>query len=384
MSKKLLSIAAVSLLFTSGAFAELLVYEPFDYPVDLSDSVAGALEGKEGGLGFGGAWEDMLSGSNAGIPFLYGFDGNTEGTNDGNPTWDGVVDNVETVGAYVGLSPFSNDQLEDRINARRELAQSAGEMAGADGVLWASMVVHFEDNRFFFAPALALTDGGGFQERVVSLTDDSNGLGIGNGGQPINDGRNSTDVTISHYVTGMRDEGTKTDVTNLDTGLSDYLIVLKYEFGEDSDSLAAAVFEETEELTEAAFDEKTAETVATVDIDEDTLTTLAVGITRAGNAYDEIKIGDTFGDVTGDATGASGPVVLSIATSVIAPGTVDFSWVAVEGKVYDIVSSTDLSTAPTEWEVWRDLENIQGDEVSVVDGTGEPRRFFALVEKDAP
>jgi len=368
----------------SGSDAALLVYEPFDYPINLEDAVEGALNGKEGAIGFSGPWEDMTSGSNAGIPFLFDSAGNTEETNGIKPDWDGVFDNLEQVGGYVGLSPFSNDVQEDRINARRPLAQSAGEMAGADGVLWMSMVVHFEDSRFVFAPALALSDGGGFQERVTNLSDSSNGLGFGNGGPPINDGRNATDITVSHYVEGIRDEATKVDVMNLDTAIADYLIVCKYEFGEASDSLAIAVFDESAEISEAAFDANTVEVSATVDIDEDTLTTLAVGVTRAGNAYDEIKIGDTFGDVTGDAAAAAGPIVLEIFPSVATPGAFDFSWSPNEGKVYDLVSDTDLFLDPATWAVWQAQSDLATGLTTGVPAGAEGTRFFALIEKNAP
>ena len=131
--KFITSLALLGLAGSISAQAALLVYEPFEYIPDLSDPLLGALNGKDGGAGFAGAWEDMTSGSNAGEGFIYDGTGNTEGSNGAKPDWDGVVDNLPSVGGYVGLSPYANDQLEDRLNARGALEQSAGAMAGADG-----------------------------------------------------------------------------------------------------------------------------------------------------------------------------------------------------------------------------------------------------------
>lgn len=60
------SVTLVSCLSLANLPAALLVYEPFGYPPDLSDAVAGAQNGKNGGTGFAGPWEDMTTGSNAG------------------------------------------------------------------------------------------------------------------------------------------------------------------------------------------------------------------------------------------------------------------------------------------------------------------------------
>lgn len=379
MSVKPKHLAILGLSSALVANAELLVYEGFDYPVDLSDPVLGALEGKDGGTGFGGAWEDMTAGSNNGIPFVYGSEGNTNGANIGDmrtlPDWDGVVDNLEQVGGYVGLSPYSSDQFEDRINARRALAQSAGEMAGPDGVLWMSMVVHFVDTRFNFSPGLMFTDGGGFSERVRDITDGSTGIGIGHGSAW------GIDLNAITYNAGVFD--TRTNVSDLSTTL-DQVLILKFEFGAESDTISTWFFTEDQELSEAVFDENALGTSSSFNIDENSLTTLAVGFTRAGNCYDEIRIGDTFGDVTGSVSVATGPLVLGIAVNDPAAGTLDFSWEARDGKVYDLVSSVDLSTAPETWSVWDGRSNLDVGELTAVPGGPEEKRFFAIVEKNAP
>lgn len=275
-------LGVATLCMMAGAsHAGLVVYEGFDYAV-------GVQNGLNGGTGFAGAWEDMTAGSNAGEGYVYSSSGNTEGTNGNKPDWDGAVDNLPQTGGYIGLSPFVNDSTQDRNNARRALAQSAGAMAGADRILWMSMAVHFEDNRFNFSPGLMLTDGGGFSERVRDITDGSTGIGIGHGSAW------GIDLNAITYNAGAFD--TRTNISNISTTL-DNVIVLKYEFGDTTDKVSAWFFTEDQALSEAVFDANALSTTSTFNIDEFTLDTLAVGITRAGNAYDEIRIGDSFTDV---------------------------------------------------------------------------------------
>jgi hypothetical protein len=75
--KLIQTICLLVLAGTLGARAGLLAYEPFDYPPDLTDPALGAQDGKGGGTGFAGGWEDMRSGSNAGEGFIYDSAGNT-------------------------------------------------------------------------------------------------------------------------------------------------------------------------------------------------------------------------------------------------------------------------------------------------------------------
>jgi hypothetical protein len=70
------------------------------------------------------------------------------------------------------------------------------------------------------------------------------------------------------------------------------------------------------------------------------------------------------------------------------PGNYDFSWNSSAGKVYDLVSSEDLSTAPSTWAVWQGKSGIAASETGTttlinIPGGGTPRRFFAVVEKAA-
>jgi len=70
------------------------------------------------------------------------------------------------------------------------------------------------------------------------------------------------------------------------------------------------------------------------------------------------------------------------------PGQYDFQWDSQAGKVYDLVSSTDLSTAPETWSVWNGQADLAAspptNTLGNIAGGGDVRRFFAVLEKDAP
>ena len=68
-------------------------------------------------------------------------------------------------------------------------------------------------------------------------------------------------------------------------------------------------------------------------------------------------------------------------------GNLDFSWDSRAGKLYDLVTSTDLDTPIPEWEIHQGYANIPGtppeNMLENVDPDGD-RRFFAMIEKDVP
>jgi hypothetical protein len=85
---------------------------------------------------------------------------------------------------------------------------------------------------------------------------------------------------------------------------------------------------------------------------------------------------------------SSGPFAFSILPNTMTPGNYDFTWTSQAGKEYDLVSSTDLSTAIATWPVWDGRTGLPAtppeNVLAGVPGGGDTRRFFALVEKDAP
>lgn len=84
---------------------------------------------------------------------------------------------------------------------------------------------------------------------------------------------------------------------------------------------------------------------------------------------------------------SSGNFSLIITPTKGSPGNYDFKWNSQDGKLYDLVSSTDLSTAPSTWAVYLGNENIMGtgpiNTLTNLSGTG-PVRFFVVIEKDSP
>lgn len=173
-------------LTTSLANADILVYEGFNY-TPVNDRVGGAVHGKNGGVGWGGAWVDGTAGL-PGEAFVFDRRGNPEDLYDGvygggYPDWDGASTNIPSTPNYSGCSDWSNSGgNQSYTHSYRALAQSADAMAGADNVLWVSMVVHFSNNGFSTVPGLALTDGGYLIDRSEVLqangsTGDAIGIG---------------------------------------------------------------------------------------------------------------------------------------------------------------------------------------------------------------
>ena len=100
--------AFLSFALVCACPAQLLVYEPFDYQIH-NHEIQGRLEGRNGGLGFSEPWKDTAG--SAGHAFIYDQRGNTAklfsgGRGESKPAWDGVVDNLPTMGGYMGTSDW--------------------------------------------------------------------------------------------------------------------------------------------------------------------------------------------------------------------------------------------------------------------------------------
>lgn len=91
--------------------------------------------------------------------------------------------------------------------------------------------------------------------------------------------------------------------------------------------------------------------------------------------------------VAGGGGGGSGG--LEVSKNGAAPENFDFTWNSTAGKLYDLVSSTDLSTNPETWPVWQGNEDIPAAQDGVNQlfdipsglEIGDPRRFFAIRER---
>ena len=79
---------------------------------------------------------------------------------------------------------------------------------------------------------------------------------------------------------------------------------------------------------------------------------------------------------------------LVIRESETTPGSFDFEWVGQAGKLYDLVSSTDLTTDPLTWPAWNEHSSLEVSGDSLIISTSAPgdglQRFFAVIEKSAP
>jgi len=110
--------------------------------------------------------------------------------------------------------------------------------------------------------------------------------------------------------------------------------------------------------------------------------TIVLGVEDANDFVNRVIFDDVSLEVEG-----SDPTPLTITANGENAGNYDFTWGSKLGRLYDLVSSTDLSTAPETWTVWEGQADILGTSgvirLSDVPGGEDTRRFFALIEKPA-
>ncbi len=80
---------------------------------------------------------------------------------------------------------------------------------------------------------------------------------------------------------------------------------------------------------------------------------------------------------------------LTIRPNAETAGTFDFEWNSQPGKIYDLLTSTDLADPIAEWSIYDDGETVYEAIPSAGETTtltavpsSDPRRFFALSEYD--
>lgn len=287
---KKINLTIISLLVTIVVChaGDLLVYEPFDYK-PYNNEIQGRLEGRNGGLGFAEAWKDIAG--ERGYAFIYDKRGNAEDLYDGkwgegNPSWDGVVDNLPTMGGYVGMSDW---ERTGGIHSTRKLSQSAGAMAKANGgVLWLSSVWHLPNQSFFMPIGIALaSNGSGFKERAIIIYDKGDAIGVGNGKLMRKRGKLNPMI----WQKGVEIAGTTGPKIS---GKKDIVVILKFEFG-DTDKVSAWYFHEDQKISQEVFNKNAISCSAK--IDENTLDYLIIGTGLKENAVDEIRMGKTFKSV---------------------------------------------------------------------------------------
>jgi len=134
----------------------------------------------------------------------------------------------------------------------------------------------------------------------------------------------------------------------------------------------------TDQLPVFTYDDGVTRTLGTVSFD-----TSALGETWDTSALSLVD--DNAGTIY--LTGLSNVITPIVLTIVPNGANFDFSWDSKDGKLYDLVSSTDLMTAPETWPAWNGNADIVGaaptNMLTSVPGGG-PIRFFAVIEKDPP
>jgi hypothetical protein len=117
-----------------------------------------------------------------------------------------------------------------------------------------------------------------------------------------------------------------------------------------------------------------------------TATTLRFNGANSGAFSDYFQVaGSTLSLISGS---SSGQFNVSIQPNATTPGNYDFTWTSQAGKQYDLVTSTDLATAIGTWPVWDGRSDLAAtppnNVLANVPGGGDSRRFFAVVERNAP
>lgn len=336
-SKALYSAAWLHLALCSVASAGLTAYDGFDYGATTGD-----LTGKNGGSGWSGAYSDSGNSTIYTTPGL---------TYTGLPTTGGAVNTSDGSGSttinFRSLNTiYGDDETETWISF---LAQRNGTASTAT----------FAGLSFYNSNGIASTD---------SEVTFANGGTLGawriiDNGPPLLNG--STAVTPASDTT--------------------YLLVARILWGAGAggkDAVSLFVNPSLGTLPDVAD--------ASLDVEITNFDKVRIAAANAINyTFDEIRVGGSYADVTVPLVTTFFPLAITRTGA-----NYDFSWPSQSGKVYDLLSSTDLSTAPATWAVY-DPDGPGGNDpygdilattptnlLSAVPGSG-PVRFFVVTEKDA-
>ncbi|MGD1978869.1 MAG: hypothetical protein PVJ98_05720 [Akkermansiaceae bacterium] len=364
-SKRLTLPILITSATCATSLGELFIYEPFDYPDTGSpDGIEFLGNGDQaGGLGLG-EWRHANSrGDNTNeievkVPGL-------EFTDEGGnvlPSEGGHL--VRT--SRVGQASASSD-VDPAVTAA---------LTADNTTMWMSFL--YVDNGFSGPDsAIALTSEDMVAADSANLTSPGFGVGVD---IIFNAGGIRTAVYNGGVSSTKVSEATPTFGTNAGTSSDVFLFAAKVNWKPDGTPDEIFVFNVTDLTTEP--DESTALTSDTFDMlaaNQALLDTLSISETQI-DGFDEIRIGTTFESVVGTVA-AAGPLELSIAQSSTTPGALDFAWTGQDGRTYDLVSSTDLSTAPATWAVYDGRSGLTGSSLVDVPAGTETKRFFAIIER---
>lgn len=344
-------VAVVGMLAGTSARGDILVYEPFDYAV--GNKIAGTSGSTE--IGLTNTWQTQSNYLREGFV----FPASSGWVN--SPTWDGVVNNLPTAPGTVKYAGSEPGDGEARLY--RQLSRSVADLAGADGILWLSAVQHYENR----------ANGSGLWIGLGSGWVNDRGLSIYPGPNGGKDFMGSSQPKTWNPTLFASIETNNVSAAyqifpkaSLPPTTEDCIVVLKYTFGDGTpstvDTVEGAVFSENATLSEAAFNSHPNKVSASFDsslIDESTFNVLSFYNSNLLNAWDEIRIGDTFDDVVGLAVGpvdAGISSVLSSLSAVPADGTTpsvitvtlrDQFWIPVTNHTVSLSGTASATITPS-------------------------------------
>jgi hypothetical protein len=426
----LAAIVAASLLTTS-ANAELLVYEPFDYP-------DAALNGQGGALGTTGTWTTADTGFPAGMwchpegELTGQFDDRGGGPN----MFDGTVDNLPTSGGFVGSAgpveqgfASGTRRPTGNMDANIGLDPSVTATFQSGTTTWFSYVGAHADNRNAGSPTFMLcTDPTNNGTRGLTMQNSGNGIGGVGGPTRFNlhdvyphyfsdgvhhqspggylsgafGGHNGIVAAFCSTGTcdGVLDESGLPRTQTMAWQISDdngfgapNIVVGKIEWDADSggeDIVSVVRFLETEELSEAAFDALVAalpplssKNWASNKPDLDQGQFDVINISSLKFYVDELRIATTFGEATGG--NASAKPQLEIAQ---VGDDLVISWASQGGMLYNLRSETDPSNRePKNWPIHdgnMDIAATPDINTLTIALPAEASRFFVIEEFPLP
>jgi hypothetical protein len=371
-TKSFLSVLTSATLLSASASATLFIYEPFDY-ADTGPINNGAFFGdgnQSGALGLTGTWAQVANAYNADLSPVNEIDVRelgltfTDGQGNELPVTGGLITRDNRVGqtaAFSGIDPSATAAL-----------------TADNSTIWISVL--FQD-RGFSGPdsAIALNS----QEMIGNDDQDLVAPGFGVGIGVNSTGGPARNIGTVVYDNAARFSSVRELTPTFDgPGASDvHLLAMKVNWNPAGTPDEIFVFDITDISTEP--DEADALAFATFDFDlaaQQSLTILNIGETQVDN-WDEVRVGTSFEAVMG---GVAPPASLDLDIALSGPGSYEFSWNSQDGQAYDLVSSTDLSTPPTEWEVYEGNSGIVGtapQNTLVISEQTDVKRFFAIVAK---
>jgi lysophospholipase L1-like esterase len=342
-SKALYSAAWLQLALCYAASAGLTAYDGFDYGATTGD-----LTGKNGGSGWSGAYTETVPSPSVANSTIYTTPGLIY---TGLPTTGGAVNTSDGSGTttfnFRSFNTIYGDaETETWISflAQRNGSASTSTFAGLS---------------FYNSTGIAITD--------AEVTFANGGTGgawrILDNGPPAVPA--STAVVPASNTT--------------------YLLVARIQWGAGAGGTDAVSLFVNPTLGTLPTVANATKDVAITNFDKVRI----AGSNAVNYTFDEIRIGDSYADVTVPLVPVYFPLAITRAGA-----NYDFSWPSQSGKVYDLLSSTDLSTAPATWAVY-DPDGAGGNDpygdilataptnlLTAVPGSG-PARFFVVREKAA-